>query len=590
MDLRSIMNSDAAGASNPPAAASTTSQQSPVTASNSSEPVYPQQPQHASPPSYPPGYPGRPQPPLHPIHTTPDRASSYGSAQSPYQYNSAPPYDVRSQQGPSPHGPPPHALSRDAYGPTAYNHPQQPQPQPPNMLASPYTPQSAGVQHPDQQSYFAHQRSQSIQSVPTPYTQYSHSFHPRDSPHSGPSQSMGSQKISPSAHRSLPGTPGGAAPASYARQSPLPGRPPSGHEPPPNPLASPWSRQDTYHQDQRSMLSPSQTRSRPEIPQMDQTPRHYPAVPQRERSESVSPKTIVQPGQRQESRETWESTGPPQVNHSEDRRMKEDSSGPIPPPGSDLGPQISHPSHSPSQMNSSPSQTLPSNRAPEDSSHPIPSKMDTAPAPAMHSSAHPPKRKRRRYDEPPIYAQKSTGTRGRTPAIPSTRPPVPKHLRQSQPDPLLSRKRSTSANVPTVSAPTVSQSPVEETPPANGPPAQHVVEPQQLKALGPWEPSIAGYIPHEEITKIICDFLFQHVVMRNDVAAAPAGSSAPGQGAIIEVEGKLGHLIDMERGDRLRLPILTESILNKDNPRFRTSFESSMTLVCPIVILTQAAR
>ena len=78
---------------------------------------------------------------------------------------------------------------------------------------------------------------------------------------------------------------------------------------------------------------------------------------------------------------------------------------------------------------------------------------------------------------------------------------------------------------------------------------------------------------------MVCDFLFQHVVMRDDIATAPTGSAAPGSGAIIEVEGKLGRLIDMERGERLHLPLFTESIINRDHPRFRTSFESSMTLV-----------
>lgn len=68
-------------------------------------------------------------------------------------------------------------------------------------------------------------------------------------------------------------------------------------------------------------------------------------------------------------------------------------------------------------------------------------------------------------------------------------------------------------------------------------------------------------------------------MLRNDATAAPAGTAAAGQGAIIEVEAKLGHIIDMDRGERLSLPILTESVINKENPRFRTAFESSMTLV-----------
>jgi hypothetical protein len=119
----------------------------------------------------------------------------------------------------------------------------------------------------------------------------------------------------------------------------------------------------------------------------------------------------------------------------------------------------------------------------------------------------------------------------------------------------------------------------------NGPPAQYA--PAAVPALqgapsagslGPWEPSITGLIPYEEITKSLCDFLFQHVVMRKDVAVGGAGSAAAGQGTIIEVEAKLGHIIDQDRRERLRLPVLTESIISRES-HIRTAFESNMTVV-----------
>jgi hypothetical protein len=102
---------------------------------------------------------------------------------------------------------------------------------------------------------------------------------------------------------------------------------------------------------------------------------------------------------------------------------------------------------------------------------------------------------------------------------------------------------------------------------------------QNEKSLGPWEPSITGKIPHEEVTKVICDFLFQQVVMRKDIGAGPAGGAATGQGAILEIEAKLGQIVDRNRGERLRLPVLTECVISKDDPSIRTAFESSMTLV-----------
>lgn len=106
-------------------------------------------------------------------------------------------------------------------------------------------------------------------------------------------------------------------------------------------------------------------------------------------------------------------------------------------------------------------------------------------------------------------------------------------------------------------------------------------------SLGPWEPSITGLIPHEEVTKIICDFLFQQVVMRKDIGAGPAGGAAEGQGAILEIEAKLGRIMDKHRGERIRLPVLSECVLSKDDPGIRTAFESSMSLVRPSLPLLQ---
>lgn len=575
MDLRTIMNNDSAGASKPPP---TQSRQSPQASSHSD---YQQHLQHAPPSSYPPGYPGRPaQPPsLQPLHTSPD-PNSYGSVQSPYQYNSTSTLSAHSQHAQSPHAQTPYAAaSRDSYS-SAYTHPQQ-QSQSAGVLASPYTPQpmSAGIQPAEQQSYFAPKRSQSIQSVATPYGPSSYSLHSRDSPLSGPSQSARSHQFSPPAQGSLPGTPIRPPAVPYPHQSPS-GRPQSSsHDSQPRQLSSPWTGRDSHPPDQRNVISPNVPPhySHQDAKQAGQDARHYSGGPQRERSESVSPKTIAASGQRQESAEAMDYTGASHLNHVGDRRLKESPSGSIPQAGVNHGAQHRYPSPGAPQVNSPSPRFVSSDCAASEEPKPIPSKMDAVPGPRTGSSPHPPQRKRRRYDEQPIYAQRSAHAKGKGPVISNRRPPVPKHMRNSAQNPWLSSKRSSSANAPpSTPGPTASTSQPEDGTPVNGPPAP---EPPQVGALGPWEPSIAGFIPHEEVTKLVCDFLFQHVVIRDDVAAAPAGSAAPGHGAIIEVEGKIGHLIDMERGGRLHLPILTESIINRDNPRFRTSFESSMTLV-----------
>ncbi len=103
--------------------------------------------------------------------------------------------------------------------------------------------------------------------------------------------------------------------------------------------------------------------------------------------------------------------------------------------------------------------------------------------------------------------------------------------------------------------------------------------------LGPWEPSITNVIPHEEITKAVMDFLFLEVVERTDFKIGAAGALSGLGGAQLEIEAKLGQLIDRNTNERLRLPVSTECIFNKDDPNWRTAFRSSMTEVSFITSL-----
>jgi len=96
--------------------------------------------------------------------------------------------------------------------------------------------------------------------------------------------------------------------------------------------------------------------------------------------------------------------------------------------------------------------------------------------------------------------------------------------------------------------------------------------------LGPWEPSMLGVEPAEELTKIVMDFLFQEVMSRPDVGVGPAGGAA-NLGAIFEIEAKIGQLIDQNTNDRLRLPVLNECVISHNSPDLRVKFQSSMTEV-----------
>ncbi|ODM23305.1 hypothetical protein SI65_00894 [Aspergillus cristatus] len=501
--------------------------------------------------------------------------------------NRPPAHERPSFAAPAPPATPYAPSSRESFAaPAPYNHPQ-PHPQPVELLSSPYTPHSASAgaqQHSPQQS-FAPKRSQSIQSVLSSDPAPSYPYHAKDhSPVAAP-QPLPSQQFSPRAQGSLPGTPLGPPPA-FARSSPSVRPQSSGHESQPGQPPSSWVGQDSAHShDQKPLVSPS-AQSRPswqDSKLVEQTPRHHSAASEKEHEETVSPRTVGTPRTRQGS-----SIGPADQaaassarshSHSEEQGWKQSPTR-----------SLSHSSQQqPQQYQQTPVDL-------EDKAQSLPSQMDTTPDVTASPSSQPPRHKRRRFNEPPIYAQRSRHARGTGPVIKNPLPPVPKHMRNSPSNPWSARARSSAASVSGSSVRASSQGPLkvhaDEPAPANGPPVQAApaapavpvaplapAPPQpQPGSLGAWEPSVTGYIPHEDMTKLVCDFLFQHVVLRNDVGAGPAGSSATGQGAIIEVEAKLGKHIDQDRRERLYLPVMTETILNRENSRFRTSFESSMSL------------
>lgn len=93
-------------------------------------------------------------------------------------------------------------------------------------------------------------------------------------------------------------------------------------------------------------------------------------------------------------------------------------------------------------------------------------------------------------------------------------------------------------------------------------------------ALGIWEKTITGTPPADDFTTQVANFLFTKVVANND----PALLWGQGTGPEIEVEAKLGHLIDPNSRERLRFPVMNECILSQGT-ELRPHFRSSMTEV-----------
>ncbi|KAH0538269.1 hypothetical protein FGG08_005140 [Glutinoglossum americanum] len=197
------------------------------------------------------------------------------------------------------------------------------------------------------------------------------------------------------------------------------------------------------------------------------------------------------------------------------------------------------------------------------------------------SSPKQPPKKRPRYEEPPIFARKASRSTSSSPVMANRRQPAPVHglasgvvVKQETRD----SKRLISSQPP--SQP-LDPGSIRREPP-NGHPhpttnsITHTPQPLEYGTLGPWEPTITNVIPYEDITRLIGHFLFTQVVQREDVGAGPAGG-IPGHGAQLEIEAKIGQLIDKNTGKRLRLPVMNECIISKDDPSLWINFKSSMT-------------
>lgn len=227
----------------------------------------------------------------------------------------------------------------------------------------------------------------------------------------------------------------------------------------------------------------------------------------------------------------------------------------------------------PSLTNKTPAPSHPAKKRPrlgDSPNNPVPVSVENSNADQPTSAPDPKpksekKQKPRRWKEVPIWAQS-----------------VPRHDRPPNGNP----RRTAPRQAPNALAPTQSNGQPNGMQGANGHSNQangvHVPVAQPALAdtgpLGPWEPTFLNIIPAEELVRIISDWLFANVVQRNDVGVGPAGGGAGG-GAVLEIEAKIGQLLDKNTNDRLRLPVLNECVVSHADPNIRIAFKSSMTEV-----------
>jgi len=170
------------------------------------------------------------------------------------------------------------------------------------------------------------------------------------------------------------------------------------------------------------------------------------------------------------------------------------------------------------------------------------------------SSPQQPPRKRIRYTEPPIWAQ-SVKKRGTFVSKVNGKQAAAVHQSQVGSSPLV--KAETNGNR-------------QVSPAATRQAAPDMPDNHPSLLLGPWEYSITGNQVSQQMTKLVADFLYINVLNRSDLGELAS------RGVEIEIEAKLGQLIDKETNERYSLPVTSECILMDSA---RRGFRSSMTEV-----------
>ena len=563
----------------------------------------------ASPPQYhtPGPYGGRPQPPtlqqLPPNDLRSPSISAGGLAPSPYRQT--PTSSISAGSGGYPFPPsgqtPTSPVQLHQYPPqNAYHRDSYPQPSGPvGMTAQPGAPSyvqgqpvpqtppvgTTGVPHP-----YLHQRSQSTHSTSTPTSAQSQGQYGAPFVQGSPTTTAHPLPTDPH-HRqpSQPPTPLGP-PMAGPRQS-------SGsYAQPPSPYQQRLSSTGSYAHLQTAQASPSQ--NSPPPPPPPALPRHSSAQniydPQlaadahrrsqsqseRGKSQSVSPKTRIP-------------SLPSSAGHPATARSDSESHYPT------------HPSTTPTMM----ADTLRQDRATTPAKRKLDDrelkqeeleKRDVRPPPfekvnGHHASANATpvmgrvslspaiqkKRRKIRYQSPPVWAQSFQANRRLNAANFVLHKPVHDHIAELNGRPDAKQERMSRHTSPEEKRVAPAPAPVQA-PPVQPPPAPQAVPelPNLGKPLGPWEQSLLGTRPMDDITKAVADFLYLNVVANDRMGEINS------RGIEFEIEAKLGTLIDRQTNQRMAIGAQSECVLSRGDAVFRSSMTEVWTDIFFLLHLT----
>lgn len=199
--------------------------------------------------------------------------------------------------------------------------------------------------------------------------------------------------------------------------------------------------------------------------------------------------------------------------------------------------------------------------------------VSSQPSSAVSESPTLPRKNRTHRSQPPVWAQDASILGKRLP---------------NHPNFVLQKRVHSHTNGKSEAAPRTNRASRHPSPEATRPqhsssgplhPAAPPAEPTTQDILGPWEPSLTGLKPYEEMSKSVADFLFINVVNSPDMQEIKS------RGIQFEIEAKLGILIDKDTNHRVDRFLDSECVLH-DNGRL--AFKSTMTDVGMMVCLSFA--
>ncbi|KAI9702266.1 MAG: mRNA-capping enzyme subunit beta [Bogoriella megaspora] len=105
--------------------------------------------------------------------------------------------------------------------------------------------------------------------------------------------------------------------------------------------------------------------------------------------------------------------------------------------------------------------------------------------------------------------------------------------------------------------------------------AQRDFEESNDGPLGYWERSITNIEPFNDVSRVVTDFIYHAMIERPDIDTGSIGG-LPSPNGQLEIEAKLGRLVDRRSKQRLHLPVMSSVVL-ESSTKDHLMFESSMT-------------